>query len=329
MRQEYLLPGWAIARHWPRVGSDLSQDGAYPVVEEWEPDRWRVTVAAERVAVDQANPYGWIPYVVIPNNPDPLSFWGRSDLEDLYDVCRSLNQRLSVLDQILDMSGMPVAVIENVDAGGESLQMRPGAKWELPENAKAYLLDLLAGGGVGLHIDAIEELRRALHDLAETPRTAFGDSGRELSGVALEVEIQPLTQKVRRKRRVMERAYRERNARLLDLMERFGGQSFGGLRRTEPVWPPILPSDDETQARMETALVAAGVRARRTAMAELGVEDPEAEWLRVLEERAGEAAIAAAHEDDDDADDEDADDDDEAADRSQRDTADRAAQRDA
>jgi hypothetical protein len=40
-----------------------------------------------------------------------------------------------------------------------------------------------------------------MHDLSETPRTAFGDAGRDLSGAALEVEIQPLVQKVQRKGR--------------------------------------------------------------------------------------------------------------------------------
>jgi hypothetical protein len=33
-----------------------------------------------------------------------------------------------------------------------------------------------------------------LHDLRETPQTAFGDAGRDLSGAALEVEVPPLVQ---------------------------------------------------------------------------------------------------------------------------------------
>ena len=207
---------------------------------------------AGQTARDEANPYGWLPYLVLPNNPSGSQFWGESDLVDLLDVCRELNTRLSVLSRILDVSGAPIAVLENVD-GSEGIAVGPGAKWELPEGARAYLLDLLAGNGVRLHVEYIEQLRTALHDLAETPRTAFGEAGRAIAGAALQVELQPLVQRVNRMRRGLASLYRRRNAMLLDLMERFGGAPIGGLRRTVPVWPPILPSDREAEARVGRA----------------------------------------------------------------------------
>ncbi len=127
-------------------------------------------------------------------------------------------------------------------------------------------------------------LYRALHDLSETPRTAFGDAGRNLSGAALEVEIQPLVQKVGRKRRQWEAFHRARNAMLLDLLERFGGAPLAGLRRTETIWPPILPSDHTAAVRNAAQLVAGGIQSRRTAAATLGHDDPEREWAAVLAE---------------------------------------------
>lgn len=253
-----------------------------PVVETWTAGRWSVDVAGQRLR-DEANPYGWIPYVTVANNPRPHEFWGESDLVDLFDVCRELNGRMSVLSRVLELSGAPIAVLENVD-GSEGITVGPGAKWELPEGAKAYLLDLLGGGGVGLHIDYVNLLYRALHDLSETPRTAFGDSGRTLSGAALEVEVQPLVQKVRRKRGFWEGAFRQRNERLLDLLERFGGHDLGGLRRTETVWPPVLPSDVDSAVRNAAQLVASGIQSRRTAIAALGGSDPEGELARVAAE---------------------------------------------
>ena len=254
------------------------------MVEEWTAGRWRVAAAGQPVR-DEANPYGWIPYLVLPNNPRPHGFWGESDLVDLFDVCRELNRRLSVLSAVLELSGAPIAVLENVD-GSEGITVGPGAKWELPEGAKAYLLDLLGGGGVGLHIQFLDQLYRALHDLSETPRTAFGDAGRDLSGAALEVEIQPLVQKVGRKRREWDAFLRGRNALLLDLLERFGGQDLGGLRRTSAIWPGVLPSDAAGLVRTQAQLVASGIHSRRTAVAALGGTDPEGELARVLEERS-------------------------------------------
>jgi hypothetical protein len=282
--QRYSLPGQAItALGWAEAGSSqLAADRLYPVVEEWTAERWRVTVAGQ-TARDESNPYGWLPYLVLPNNASGAGFWGESDLEDLRDLCRQLNARLSVLADILDYSGYPVTVLENVD-GSEGIVLGPGAKWEMPEGSKAYLLDLLQGGGVRLHIDYVDELRTALHDLAETPRTAFGEAGRAIAGAALQVELQPLVQKVKRKRRGLASLYRRRNAMLLDLMERFGGAPIGGLRRTVPIWPPILPNDREADARVGVQLVNARVRSRRSVAADLGEEDPDRELERIVQE---------------------------------------------
>ena len=284
MEHTYGLPGTALD---DLFGRDIRPLGlgpgrTYPVVEHWTAGRWRVRVAGVSVR-DIPNPYGWIPYVVIPNAPRPHAYWGESDLLDLMPVCRELNARMSVLARILDLSGAPIAVLENVD-GAEGITVGPGATWELPEGARAYLLDLLAGGGVGLHVDYVNLLYRTLHDLSETPRTAFGDSGRDLSGAALEVEIQPLVQKVGRKRRDWDAVFRARNARLLDLMERFGGEDLGGLRRTETIWPGVLPSDIAATVQNATRLVSHGIQSRRTAIASLGGTDPEAELGRVLDE---------------------------------------------
>lgn len=260
--------------------SDTS--GRQTVVEEWWPDRYRIELGGQ-VVREAENPYGWIPYLIYPNLARPHEFWGASDLEDLVDVCRELNRRMTTVSRILEVAGYPITVLENV-TGSEGIRTEAGAVWELPEASRAYLLDMLQGGGVGLHIDYIQLLYRQLHDLSETPRTAFGDSGRQISGVALEVEIQPLIQKVLRKRRVWDGVYRRRNAMVLEMFERFGGHDLGGIRRTEPIWGEILPSDRDALARTESRLVAANIHSRREAMANLGNDDPEAAWLGVLEE---------------------------------------------
>ena len=262
----------------------LDPERTYPVIETWTNRRWSLTVAGQPV-IDNPNPYGWIPYVLVNNEPEPSAVWGTSDLHDLVDVCRELNQRMSVLSRVLELSGAPIAVLENVD-GSEGISVGPGAKWELPEGAKAYLLDLLQGGGTDTHIAYIDLLYRVLHDLSETPRTAFGDSGRDLSGAALEVEIQPLVQKVNRKRRMWDVAFAQRNARLLHLLETFGDQEIGGLRQTSTIWPPILPSDRDSAVRNAVSLVNTSVQSRRSAMAGLGENDPDAELARIQEEAA-------------------------------------------
>jgi hypothetical protein len=196
---------------------------------------------------------------------------------------RELNRAMSQLSRILELSGNPIAVLENVEES-EDIAVRPGAVWNIPEDAKAYLLDLLQGGGVGLHIDYINLLYRILHDISESPRAAFGGTERDLSGVALEIELNPLLQKVRRKRIIRTAAYNQRNRMILRLLERYQGESFGNVR-LRVVWKPILPQDMSRLVSNEQTLVQSGIHSRRRAMDEIGVKDAEGEFQRWLEER--------------------------------------------
>jgi hypothetical protein len=232
------------------------------------------------------NPYGFIPFVIFPNLREPKKFWGVSDLPQIMESQRELNRAMSQLSRILELSGNPIAVPENVEES-EDIAIRPGAVWNIPEDAKAYLLDLLQGGGVNLHINYINLIYRAIHDLSESPRSAFGGTERNLSGVALEIDLQPLLQKVRRKRIIRTAAYNRRNEMILKLLEKYRGEDFGPAPggRLNVVWGPVLPKDVERKVNSEQAMVQTGIHSRRTAMNEVGVGDPEVEFKRWLEER--------------------------------------------
>jgi len=229
------------------------------------------------------NPYGFIPFVIFPNRREPKKFWGVSDLPPIMESQRELNRAMSQLSHILELSGNPIAVLENVEES-EDIAIKPGAVWNIPEDAKAYLLDLLQGGGINLHINYIDLIYRALHDLSESPRSAFGGIERDMSGVALEIELQPLLQKVRRKRIIRAAAYNRRNEMILRLLARYRGEDFGE-NHLRVVWGPVLPKDMEKKVASEQVMVQTGIHSRRTAMDEVGVRDPEGEFQRWLEER--------------------------------------------
>jgi len=229
------------------------------------------------------NPYGFIPFVIFPNVKQPKKFWGESDIPILMQPQRELNRALSQLSRILELSGNPIAVLENI-ASAEDIKVQPGALWTIPEDAKAYLLDLLQGGGVRLHVDYIELLYRALHDISEMPRAAWGGAERELSGSALRIELGSLIQKVIRKRTIRNNVYHQRNDMILKLGEMYMHENFEGVNH-RVVWGQILPQDVDRQAQTEQLLVQAGVHSRRTAMDEIGIQDPDEEFNRWLEER--------------------------------------------
>ncbi len=230
------------------------------------------------------NPYGFIPFVIYPNLREPKKFWGISDITQVMESQRELNRAMSQLSHILELSGNPIAVLENIEES-EDIAVKPGAVWNLPEDAKAYLLDLLQGGGVRMHIEYIDLLYRTMHDVGESPRAAFGGVERDLSGVALEIELHPLLQKVKRKRIIRTAAYIHRARMILSLLEKYTGQPFGD-NRIRVVWGSVLPQDLVRQVNSEQILVQTGVHSRRRAMDELGIKDPEHEFTRWLEERA-------------------------------------------
>jgi len=229
------------------------------------------------------NPYGFIPFILYPNLREPKRFWGISDIPNVRESQRELNRAMSQLSRILELSGNPVAVLENVEES-EDIAVKPGAVWNIPEDAKAYLLDLLQGGGVRMHLEYIELLYRSLHDIAESPRASFGGVERDLSGVALEIELHPLLQKVKRKRVIRSAVYKRRGDMVLRLLERFGGRSFGDVS-PRIIWGPVLPQDTQRQVASEQILVQTGIHSRRCAMDNLGIRDPEAELGRWLAER--------------------------------------------
>ena len=255
------------------------------VVEVWTDQRFELWLGEGQPAPVESkpNPYGFIPYIIYPNLRAPKSFWGMSDLEPLKDAIRELNRALSQLSMILELSGNPIAVLEGVSESSD-IAVQPGAVWELPERARAYLLDLLQGGGIRLHVDYIDLIYRTLHDLSETPRTAFGENRQGLSGVALQMELDPLLKKVQRKRLIRSAVYRRRAEMVLRILEQRTGSRYLPCR-LKVVWAPLLPSDRSRLVDDEVKLVGAGIHSRQRAAAELGVEDPQREFDRWLAEQ--------------------------------------------
>ena len=289
---------WRVAQQYTLAGdeaaSTLNLDAvltgalrptrANAITDVWERDtfqRWVNDTPSPTVP----NPYGLIPFVIFPNIREPKQLWGTSDIPALIAPQVELNRAFTQLSLILELSGNPIAVLENVTESAD-INVQPGAVWEIPEKAKAYLLDLLQHGGVRLHIEYLAAVYRALFDLGETPRSAFGAIDTPISGVAMELDLDPLIKKVNRKRLLRTEAYRARNDIILSLLAQFAdGPSLDGATHTI-AWGNILPTDRDRAVANEAALVAAGVHSRRHAADQLGaISDPDAEFARWLEEQ--------------------------------------------
>ncbi|NWJ95065.1 MAG: phage portal protein [Chloroflexi bacterium] len=254
------------------------------LIERWTEAEYSVEVNRTAI-IAGPNPYGFIPYVLFPNRAVPRSAWGESDLEDILPLASEFNVRVSVLSQLLQMSGNPVLVLENVE-DSEGLRVGPGAIWHLPEGAKAQLLEMLSSGGVDLHIKYLELLYQMLHDLTEAPASGFGRERAgavgQSSGVALELMLHPVIQRVSRKRRIWDEVLDRRNRMMLRL---------AGLPvyRSRIIWPDVLPRDRAALVTQEVGLVASSIHSLATARRVLGDEQPELEndLIRAEREKLG------------------------------------------
>jgi len=252
------------------------------IVEDWTPATFVLWIDGA-IHSTNPNPYGFIPFVVYPNIREPKQFWGVSDIPVMMEAQREINRATSQLSRILELSGNPIAVLENVEES-EDIAVSPGAVWNLPEGTRAYLLDLLKGGGLKLHIDYVNLLYRIMHDVSEAPRAAFGGTDRDLSGIALQVEMQSLVQKAERKRLIRRVAIRQRNDMVLRILSQMIGAPYTDLS-SDIVWDPLLPQDLLNQARTEQLLVNTMLHSRNRAMTELGILNPDIELKAIVKEQ--------------------------------------------
>src|SRR3990170_480543 len=201
------------------------------VTEDWTAAAVSIYISGKPLPdIVTPNPYDLIPFVIFPNKPVPKRWYGASDVDAIKDTALELNRAVTRLANVLELSGYPIAVLENVDEATD-IEAVPGAVWELPEKAKAYVIDLLKDGGGQVHLDYIDRTTRILEDLSETPRSAFGGVQQPLSGVALQIDLQPLQQKTARKRAISAAAYAERMEKAFAIHTKAGGEDHTAAGR--------------------------------------------------------------------------------------------------
>ena len=146
-----------------------------------------------------ANKYGVIPFFHTKNLPVAGRNTGLSDLEDLIPLNVELNLKSSDVSEIIDYHSAPVTVVFGARIG----QLEKGANkvWGgLPKDAKVENLGL--EGDLSASTNYIKDLKKAMHEIGGVPEGALGSelAISNTSGVALQITMLPLTEKVEQKR---------------------------------------------------------------------------------------------------------------------------------
>ncbi|MFC1966712.1 phage portal protein, partial [Chloroflexota bacterium] len=95
-----------------------AKDKTASIIEVWTAQDFELWIDGAQVE-RKPNPYGFIPFVIYPNLREPKKFWGISDLSQIIEPQRELNRATSQLSKILELSGNPVAVLENVEESAD------------------------------------------------------------------------------------------------------------------------------------------------------------------------------------------------------------------
>ncbi len=284
----YRLSSADIIATWPDIVTPPRNDPE-TVVEDWTDSAHMVWIGDDnRPGFVELNPYGTPPFIIYPNQVVPKQWWGASDMAPMVAIVDEIVRETSRLANLMDLSGNPITILEGVDStdDGANVQAFAGAIWELPEKARAYVLDLLRDGATQQHLAYIERALSMFHDTTETPKTAFGGNEKELSGIALEVDLQPLLQKVARKRTIRGIAYAARAQLALEIHDANTGSDHANAGTPTVSWQAPTPRDRQREVATEALLVNARITSHETAIGRLGDPDPQAELARIKQELA-------------------------------------------
>jgi hypothetical protein len=146
---------------------------------------------------------------------------------------------LTQLSRILELSGNPIAVLENVEEARD-IAVQPGAVWEVPERRAPTSSTCCRAAACdctwSTWTSSTGRCTTCRRRLAWRTATAAADQ----SGVALQVELDPLLRRVQRKRLIRTAAMRRRDRLALAVAGHHLGRSFEGVE-TDIEWAPVLP----------------------------------------------------------------------------------------
>jgi len=229
---------------------------------------------------ERENPLGDIPVVHIPNYPLSGEYYGISDLADIIDLNKELNEKATDISDIINYHGSPTTVLY----GAKLKDLEKGANriWALPENAKAENLQL--DGDLVAAQKHYSSIRSAILELSGTTEQSLGkfEGSVPPSGVALQLQYLPLLDKRDLKVLTYGLGLRLINRIIMQITE-IGNSTFrkqlkglqGNKYRNEIVFPDPLPQDERRELEMSKERLALRLTARRHELEKMGYSQAE------------------------------------------------------
>ena len=204
----------------------MDEENAYYRIITPETIQLRIKVAGKpetQIMQEMKNTVGVVPYVAVYAGRGVERGVGVSDIADIADMQRSIYNEYSELEQLIRISNHPslVKTSQTEAAAGA------GAIIDLPEdldpNLKPYLLEP-SGSGISHIIESISNKVDAINRMANMGGTR-ATATRQMSGVALETELQILNARLSQKADLLELAEEQ----IWRLWAIFQGKVFDGV----------------------------------------------------------------------------------------------------
>lgn len=236
-----------------------------------------------------ASVYKFVPFVHLPNRPALNPPYGESDVPQLRALQRLYNERLSTLLWLMRVDGNPVVTAKGID-NVDNLRVGPGEIWEM-KNAESEIdkVEFLSSQLISAHLEVVDQLKRIMLHLSDTPEILFGHSKGEgdVSGAEMEMKLEPYIAAIQSKREVWTFAVQRRNRLALQMHEIHNNVKFNGNIDTDVRFDEIVSARIAQRINDATKLVTTEIMSRKTAMSYTGVtQDPEAELKQIQAEKA-------------------------------------------
>lgn len=260
----------------PKVGRDgKTSETEYEVYRQvWTIDRVSIYVG-ERQIQTMVNKYKFIPYIQIKNFPLHGKREGVSDIEDLIPLNAELNLKMSDISEIIDYHSAPITVVYGARIG--DLERGANKVWGgLPVNGKVENLRL--EGDLTLANSYIERIKRAMHEVGNIPEGVLGGDLNisNTSGVALQIMLLPLLERVKVKQVLTKEGIEEVNKAVLLIAEKEGLIKVPSeltryeFFRNEVTFNSILPKDEILELQGLEMEMKLGLESREGAMKRVG-----------------------------------------------------------
>lgn len=225
--------------------------------------------------------------VHIPNWSDGTAHFGIDDYNDLMSLMFALNNRLTLIDNILDKHADPIlAVPEGVmDEEGNIDRSKLGVYEKSQDGEKPEYI--VWDAKLEASFQEIESLLQSLYMYSETSPSVFGEaagkgSAKTESGRALKYRLMRTVAKIKRKQRYYDYAIKEIVLVAQELAKahnvKAGGVAFAGTPAIPSIeWPDPIPTDSYEQAQEEELRLASGNQSLKDAIKNIdGVDDEQA-----------------------------------------------------